>query len=101
MQPWEGPLALWPGKVGAPPVGGVTWPAARSWGGVSVTGPVPAALDVRGPRTQPPPRPEPAPCSLSEGNPVINHPQRGLPARAQSHWLLVTSSSPGLAAQLA
>lgn len=49
----------------------------------------------------PPPRPEQAPCSLSEGNPVINHPQRGLPARAQSHWLLVTSSSPGLAAQLA
>lgn len=32
---------------------------------------------------------------------MINHPQRGLPARAQSHWLLVTSSGPGLAAQLA
>lgn len=61
-----------------------------------------AQLGVRGSRwVAPTPQAEPAPCSLNEGNRVINHPQRGLWARAPSHWLPVTSSGRVAAAQLA
>lgn len=48
------------------------------------------SYDVRKPRWEaacresPTPRPEPAPCGANEGNPVINHPQRGLQPECNS-----------------